>query len=109
MSAHTGGSIADAIEYQTWTDEQRRVARAGVEFEQLISDAREEAFDAGRASGLAEARTADVERVVNQYEDVLADVWARLRLFLPQFSEADTRAATVREITAIVAAGVTRG
>lgn len=110
-----GGSIADAIEFDNWTDEQKRIARAGIEVERVwgtrISDARAEGYDAG----LAAARAIDerdnagaVRKVTDKYEDVLADVWSRLRMLLPQFSQGDARAETLREITAVVDKGITR-
>jgi flagellar biosynthesis/type III secretory pathway protein FliH len=109
VKPHFEGTIADAMAFDAWTPEQKRIARAGIVVETKIEKAREaahhEGFEEGHALGEAEAR----RDAVNLYEDLLADVWAKLRLLIPQFAEHDTRLESLREVTEIVAKGASCG
>lgn len=96
------GTVADAIEFDRWTPEQKRIARAGIAIEERITEerskARSEGFDAGKAAGLAEASS----ELKDKYEDVLAEAYTKLRLLIPRFAPADSRVDDLREITALI-------
>jgi hypothetical protein len=89
-------SVADAMAFESWSEEQKRIARAGIALGAYIaereSEARKEGFDAGRAS------TGLMLNVVGK--PVMHELLDRLQLFRQHLATYDTRYGTLGEILA---------
>ncbi len=99
-------TIDDLLAFEAWPEDRKRIARAAVEFEQLIGERmeerlkseRENSFAEGYAAAVADAKTGDAVSagVVHQLLD-------RLQLFRQSIATNDSRYATLGEIIADMA------
>lgn len=92
-------SVADAIAFEAFTDEQKRIAVAGIALHAYLrereSDARAEGFDAGVASVWADSDVTGGALLAD-----LSGVLDELQLFRQSIATADTRYSKLGEILA---------
>jgi hypothetical protein len=106
-------SIADALAFEQWPPEQRRIAIAGLALDAMLrereSEARREGFDAGKKAGLDEAMMtlshtsakAEVAGYIGAHATArLHELLDRLQLFRQQLATYDTRYNALGEILA---------
>jgi hypothetical protein len=97
-------SVADAMAFEAWPEEQKRVARAGIALGAYIaereSEARKEGFDAGKAAGLAETNPHGALMLNVVGKPTMHELLDRLQLFRQHLATYDTRYNTLGEILA---------
>lgn len=109
IRACDNASLADVMEFESWPDDKKKVARAAVAFAIEVEEAQQEAWDDGysngKAVGMEDGRQrgrAEMEGTLYEARHAFNMVWAKLKAVLPAFGEGDHRRNQIAEVVTLL-------